>query len=108
MVAERLSGPEDFAKFVLETAAQAGPPGPFKPNWWYNRDGDQIEIYWSEEAYVGRWLNHQVTLLCSRDNPNRIIGVIIEGVKKGMERDGGLPGSGDVVRPPAGSGPTPA
>jgi len=107
MVAERLNGPDEFAKFVLEMAAQAGPREPFKPNWWYNRDGDQIEIYWSDEAYVGKWLNHQVTLLYSQEDPKRLVGVIIEGVKKGMERDGGLSGSWDVVRPASGTGTPP-
>lgn len=79
---------EDFAKFVMDLAAQAGPPPPFKPNWWFNRDGDMIEAYWSDEAYVAKWLNHQVMLLYSREDPNRLVGVILEGVKRGMERDG--------------------
>ena len=96
MVAEGLS-PEDFGKFMMEMAQQAGPRAPFKPNWWYNKDGDQIEIMWSDEGYVGKWLNHQVTLLYSQEDRNRLVGVIIEGVKKGMERDGGLPGSKDLV-----------
>lgn len=85
--------PDEFSKFVLEMAEKLGPPGPFKPHWWYNKDGDQIEIYWSEETYVAKWINPQLTLLMSHEDPEKIIGVIIEGVKRGIERDGGLRGT---------------
>lgn len=72
----------NFEKLMEDLAKR--PRGPFKPHWWYNKDGDMIEIYWSEEAYVAKWLNHQVTVLYSQEDPTRIVGVQIEGIKKGM------------------------
>lgn len=80
--------PDEFAELVMGLAAEAR--GPFKPHWWHNRDGDMIEIYWSEEAYVAKWLNHQVTLLYSATDPTKVIGVQIEGIKRGMTKDGSV------------------
>jgi hypothetical protein len=79
----------DFSKLVEKIAAE--PRQPFKPHWWYNKDGDMIEIYWSDEAYVAKWLNPQVTVLYSVEDPTRIVGVQIEGIKKGMAKDAQLP-----------------
>lgn len=76
----------DHFRGLMEDLAKQ-PREPFKPSWWYNRHGDMIEVYWSDEAYVAKWLNHQVTVLYSAEDPKKIVGVQIEGIKKGMAQE---------------------
>lgn len=40
-----------------EYLAKTGPPGPFKPIPFFNREGQQIEWYWSDERAVCEWIH---------------------------------------------------
>lgn len=75
-------GSDEFAKWMQEMEKQ--PREPFKPNWWYNRHGDMIEAYFENVSYVAHWINPQLTILYSQEDPNKIVGVILERIKKGI------------------------
>lgn len=80
-----MNKPDESFEKLVEKLARA-PREPFKPGWWHNEEGDLIEAYFSDEAYVGHWINPQVTLLEAADGSGRIVGVMLEGVKKGLKR----------------------
>lgn len=54
---------------------------PWKPNAFYNRDGDQIEIYLSDEDCYAHWLCPGVVVHLSHDT-EEVVGVTIEGIKR--------------------------
>src|SRR3990172_5114838 len=41
-------------------------PGPFKPTVFYNREGDLLEVYLSNESHYARWISPQLTALHSQ------------------------------------------
>jgi hypothetical protein len=54
---------------------------PFKPGWIY--DGVLgFDVLWEETEYCGKWLNHYVTLYISRDEPKRVVGCRVEGIRQ--------------------------
>ncbi len=61
---------------------------PWKPNAHYNRTGDQIEVYLSDEKqYVGHWISPGLTLYVTRKEDgegegNEVIGLVIEGIER--------------------------
>ena len=75
-------GSDEFKKYMEELEKQ--PREPFKPHWWYNRHGDMIEAYFSNEGHIAHWINPQLTILYSVEEPTKVVGVILEGIKKGI------------------------
>lgn len=65
------------------------PRPPWKPNVFYNKDGNMIEVSLSTDPYYGVWLTPQVTLLLSSET-EEIIGVEICGIKQLLENDESL------------------
>ena len=63
----------------------SGPSPPFKPNAYYNQDGDQIEAYFSDDASYSRWLAPGIDLLLSQET-HEVVGVKIAGVKRMIQR----------------------
>lgn len=72
---EKANGLEEF----LEATKDMERP-PWKPNAVYNREGDQIEVYLSDEGYYGHWLCPGLTLHLAHEF-HEVVGVTIEGVK---------------------------
>jgi len=60
------------------------PPRPFRPVAFYNRDGDMVEVYLSDVAFYGKWLNPQITLLLAFET-HEIVGIQICGAKRIFE-----------------------
>ena len=54
---------------------------PWKPNVWYNKEGDQIEVCLSTEDHYAKWITPEIDLLLSHET-NEIIGIQINGVKQ--------------------------
>jgi|ERR1700738_978599 len=79
--------PEEVAEYVnlgdlKEYIRNSPPPGPFKPNVFYNQEGDQLEVYWSgERAYEEIDPSHKFALL--RDMKTReVVGIKIYNPRK--------------------------
>lgn len=66
------------------TALLGNTPPPFKPHAHHNKDGDQLEVYLSDEAYFGQWLCPGIVALCSQET-GKVIGIIVEGISHIME-----------------------
>lgn len=66
------------------SSADLGTP-PFKPHAYHNKDGDQLEVYLSDEAYFGHWLCPGIVALCSQET-GKVIGVIVEGIGRVMKQ----------------------
>ena len=70
---------------VVSTADLDTPP--FKPHALHNKDGNQLEVYLSDEAYFGHWLCPGIVVHCSHET-GRVIGVTIEGIGRVMKQPG--------------------
>ena len=65
------------------------PPDPnrkFVPLSWYNRDGDEIEVLWSDESYYAQWLNPSVTVLIGQES-GKVVGVYVGRVRELIMED---------------------
>ena len=51
-----------------------------EPRMWYNKDGDQIEIKWSNDMHVAHYINPLVTLYYSIIDKTKLIGLEICGI----------------------------
>ena len=66
-------------------------PEPFKPCARYNYDGDQLEVYWSEERYYGVELTGcGMCLHMSETEEGKVIGATIYNIKSIVEKAGGF------------------
>jgi len=52
---------------------------PWQPGWFYCEAGDCIFVYWSNESYYAKWLNHDTTVYISQET-GKPIGVAIYGI----------------------------
>ncbi len=76
----------DLMKFI--ELIRKLPHSPHRPNAFYNKDGDMIEVYLSNDTVsYGKWLCPQITLLLCQET-DEIIGVNIYGIKRLLEKDG--------------------
>lgn len=71
----------DFHEYMAWLMTQPIPP--FKPQAWYNVEGDIIEAIWKREEHYAEWINHQVTILRSFKT-KEVIGVQVWA----LEHDG--------------------
>lgn len=68
---------DEFEKFFMDLINDSNRPE-FQPYIIYNRDGDQLEIYWENVSYYGdseHW-RRGFTLMRAQ-NDDRIVGMII-------------------------------
>lgn len=70
-----------FAELVMDLVRPAT-----RPQVWFNKDGDEIEVYLSDEANYGHWLTPQLCLHLSQET-NEIVGLTISGVSKLISQD---------------------
>lgn len=82
--------PEEFRAFV-ESLGPAQWNGPCS---FYNRDGDQVEVYWENVESYGKWLGDGITLFLERGT-DRVVGVEVGNIRAKVEAAGGWPGSAD-------------
>jgi hypothetical protein len=73
--------PEDRLGRLLKRIAKEHGKTKFKPGYFYNTEGDQIEVYLENVNYYAQWVNHDVTILRAQ-NDDRIVGLEVHGVKK--------------------------
>jgi len=59
---------DDLTAFA-ETEVFKNLPPPDFPSFYYNVDGEQIEIYKTEEPYYGKWIDHHLTLFLAQELP---------------------------------------
>lgn len=57
---------------------------PWKPNAYYNRDGDQLEVWLSDEESYARWICPGVTVYLSMET-EEVVGVTVEGIKRKVQ-----------------------
>lgn len=77
---------EEFAGMMRRTAADADP---FRPMAYYDPDGDCIEVFFSNDHFVGKRLDKWVTVYINPEK-NEIIGSLIKDVSKLMRQFPGL------------------
>lgn len=75
---------EDRINLEDLTPEDLTPTGDFKPGWFYNEAGDQIEAYWKKAPARAERFNDEIDLYRDRET-NEIVGVCIKGVKKRFE-----------------------
>jgi len=69
---------EEFLKEIEETV----PLGEFKPGAFYNRAGDLIQVYLSNEPNYGEYINEHITLMyAAGEEEKRIVGYYVENIK---------------------------
>ena len=59
---------------------------PWRPNTFYNAEGDILHVYLSNEESYAKWLNPKVTVLLSRET-DEIVGINIGGLLNTLARD---------------------
>lgn len=69
----------------VENCKLLEPSPPWKPNVFYNQDGNMIEVSLSKEPYYGVWLTPHITLLIGNDS-KEIVGVEICGIKQLLQK----------------------
>jgi hypothetical protein len=72
--------PDELGK-ILAKLAKKYKNVKFKPCFFYNKEGDMIEVYLENVNHYGQWINHDITVLRAQDD-NRIVGLSVHGVKK--------------------------
>jgi len=65
---------------LMEYLKSFGPFPPFKPNWFWNKEGDMLQAFWQETSYYGDWINHSITLYRCRKT-DKVIGLSLSGVE---------------------------
>lgn len=73
--------PEEFEAFARGMV----PPGAFQPAAHYDPDGDCIEVFFTDEPFVGERLDQWVTVYRQRGS-REIAGSLIKGVRKLLAR----------------------
>lgn len=53
----------------------------WRPGWFYNKAGDQIEVLWDTAPYYAKWVNHNLTLYLSQDD-HRVVGCVLTQVSQ--------------------------
>jgi hypothetical protein len=66
---------EKMEDYLAEMAVLAKDPPPFRPHWYYNATGDQVEVYLSDEPATYEWLNHFVSI--GRNDKGNIVAVTL-------------------------------
>jgi hypothetical protein len=88
MADDRHDGPDpappdpDLAAWVAEFGPPIDPED-FRPVAYFNRDGDQIEVYLDNVNYHGRWLGNGLVVHLE-EGTDRVVGVTVAGVRAGM------------------------
>lgn len=72
----------DFARSVLSLAAETTPVG---PRAFYNKDGDCIEFFISDESFYAERIDGLVTVYYGQES-GEIVGSLIKGVKRFVEQ----------------------
>jgi hypothetical protein len=72
----------DFAASVLALPPRSQP---FKPFAIYDKDGDSLELFLSDEDYRAERVDHLITVYISQET-DRIVGSLIKGVSR-IEKD---------------------
>jgi hypothetical protein len=73
---------EDLMEFI-----KANPPkGPFKPHAYYNVDGNQLEVCWSDEQDYTQSIEGGMCLHRSQED-HKVVGVTIYGIQRVMSID---------------------
>ena len=66
--------------------------GNFRPGWFYNEAGDQLEVSWEDDAYYGETRNgrYGYNWLCLHlaQGDKRVVGVTVYDSKHVLEREG--------------------
>lgn len=77
---------QETATELVEFVGMTGklPRPPHRPNAFYNKEGDMIQVCLSDEAGYGKWLCPQITVLLSQET-DEIIGIEIQGIKRLLE-----------------------
>ncbi len=66
---------DDFANALLNLRDES----PFAPRAYHNKDGDCLEILWSDEDFVAERIDPLVTVYCGRES-NELVGCVIKGL----------------------------
>jgi hypothetical protein len=86
---------DDFASMVLD---QVDPSRPFKPQAYYDPDGDCIEFLVSDDPFYAERIDALVTVYYSCET-QQIIGSLIKGVRKFIKRlTAEVPGFGIEIK----------
>jgi hypothetical protein len=75
---------ESLVKMVESDEFKALPPPEF-PHYWYNSNGEQVEVYHTNNSYYGRWIDHNLTLHMEEGSSgdsqdDKVIGYVISDV----------------------------
>jgi len=76
---------EEFAEAVQKIVGFVKPDENFKPQVYYNKDGDLIEVYWEAADYYGEYINSSLTLYKAQDD-DRVIGCEINWIERLMKK----------------------
>tara|TARA_Y100000034_G_C6825829_1_gene372307 strand:+ start:394 stop:738 length:345 start_codon:yes stop_codon:yes gene_type:complete len=69
-----IENPESFDDFVkqIEEEMKDSPPPEF-PFYYWNHDGEMIEVYLTNEVSYHKWINHNLTLIKKEKVPDGIV-----------------------------------
>ncbi len=94
LVASDLGGMEDWSRVLVESGVVQLKSKPLVyPASYYDSDGDETTILFSNATYVGQWLGHGVTVLRERskaDEPfvtGRVVGFCFKGKASEIRKD---------------------
>jgi hypothetical protein len=75
---------EEFAKKVMGFFSEKDCQN-FKPQVYYNKAGDMIEVMWESADYYGEYINPGLTLYKAQDD-NRVVGCEINWISDLMKK----------------------
>lgn len=88
MIQEECHDFTTYMRFIMETHVLNN--FVFKPQVYYNRDGDQFEIYWKDDPYYAEQINTDGTSQFSLHKSietNEIVGVTLYSVKHRLKKE---------------------
>jgi len=76
----------DFKEFMQKLIDDNPEPREFKPGFFYNKDGDGLQVYWEDDPYVarraGRGIDLHIKFKEKEDDPEEIVGISLWGIKQ--------------------------
>lgn len=75
----------DLISFLNEMRGK--PKGEFKPNFGYNVEGDQIEVFWGEQSCYAEQLGKTMAIQRSQEDDS-VVGVTLYSLKKVLREAG--------------------